>query len=292
MIERLLKEYRQLIDKKLEEVFPACCEEYSSVVEAARYSLEAGGKRIRPAIMLEFYRLCGGTGNGAIDFAAALEMIHTYSLIHDDLPCMDDDDFRRGKPSCHKVYGEDIALLAGDGLLTAAFYTASKTCGVKSEYVLKAMAVLADCAGINGMIGGQVIDLANEKGDPELDIIIKTYELKTSALIRAAAVIGCILAGADQKHTAAANEYGRCLGLAFQIIDDILDFTGDEKLLGKPVGSDLKNHKTTYVTKAGLETAKLKAAELSDAAVSALSAFEGDRSALIGITEYLLDRKY
>ncbi|MBE6727662.1 MAG: polyprenyl synthetase family protein, partial [Ruminococcaceae bacterium] len=239
-----------------------------------------------------FYRLCGGNDDCAYHFAAALEMIHTYSLIHDDLPCMDDDDMRRGKPSCHKQFDEATALLAGDALLTEAFSVAAKTVGLPAERVVRALAVLSSCAGISGMVGGQMIDLDIQNSETSFETVSEMYRLKTGALIKAAAVIGCILAGADEEKEKAAAVYGEKLGLAFQVIDDILDAEGDEALIGKPTGSDEKNNKNTFVSLLGIEECRKIAQSLTDEAVSALQAFDdGDITAISAITDYLLSRK-
>ena len=276
------------IEKKLEE----CIAADNSAAQAMKYSLLSGGKRIRPILLLEFYALCGGKGGNALNFAAALEMIHTYSLIHDDLPCMDNDDMRRGRPSCHKAFGEDTALLAGDALLTLAFKTAAETDGIPADRVLKAIAVLAENAGISGMVGGQVEDLAFEKSGATIDELRGMYLKKTSCLLSAGAVCGSILAGADKEELKYAAEYAEKLGLAFQIIDDILDCTSDEKTLGKPIGSDEKNGKTTYVTLLGIDGAKAEAERLSYEALTALCKIKGDNAALRELTADLLDRKF
>lgn len=276
------------IEKKLESSITAD----NSAAQAMKYSLLSGGKRIRPILLLEFYALCGGMGGSALNFAAALEMIHTYSLIHDDLPCMDNDDMRRGRPSCHKAFGEDTALLAGDALLTLAFKTAAETDGIPSDRVMKAIAVLAENAGISGMVGGQVEDLAFEKSGATIEQLRGMYLKKTSCLLSAAAVCGSILAGADDEELKYAAEYAEKLGLAFQIIDDILDCTSDEKTLGKPIGSDEKNGKTTYVTLLGIDGAKAEAERLSNEALTALCKIKGDNAALRELTADLLDRKF
>lgn len=276
------------IEKKLESSITAD----NSAAQAMKYSLLSGGKRIRPILLLEFYALCGGKGDSALNFAAALEMIHTYSLIHDDLPCMDNDDMRRGRPSCHKAFGEDTALLAGDALLTLAFKTAAETDGIPADRVLKAIAVLAENAGISGMVGGQVEDLAFEKSGATIDELRGMYLKKTSCLLSAGAVCGSILAGADDEELKYAAEYAEKLGLAFQIIDDILDCTSDEKTLGKPIGSDEKNGKTTYVTLLGIDGAKAEAERLSNEALTALCKIKGDNAALRELTADLLDRKF
>lgn len=280
------------IEQKLDGLIPENGDSFSEARRAMRYSLMGGGKRIRPVLLLEFYKLCGGKGDSALNFAAAIEMIHTYSLIHDDLPCMDNDDMRRGKPSCHKAFGEDTALLAGDALLTLAFSAAAKTEGIPAERVLRAISVLADNAGIDGMVGGQVMDLQLEKTGAKPEELKEMYLKKTSCLLKASAVCGCMLAGANEEYIKYAEEYADSLGLAFQIIDDILDCTADEKTLGKPIGSDEKNGKTTYVTLYGIDGARQKAKELSEKAERLLDNFEGDSTALKELTKYLLNRRY
>lgn len=291
MIENTLKEYSLLIEKRIDEIFPERNTEYKKVIDAARYSLLLGGKRIRPVLMLEFCKLCGGKMEDAIDFAIALEMIHTYSLIHDDLPCMDNDDLRRGKPSCHIKFGEDIALLAGDTLLTTAFSVASNA-NIPDDKKVKAISVLAKRAGAHGMIGGQVMDLAFEKEKPDIKSLYDMYILKTGTLLSAAAEIGAIIAGADDDTILTAANYALNLGQAFQIVDDILDIEGDEKLLGKPIGSDLENDKTTVVSLIGLEKAKKLAKDLTDEAIGLLDLIGGNNAFLKDLTLYLLDRNY
>lgn len=292
MIDKLLNQYKEMVENRIEELFPEVESGYSHLVKAARYSLLSGGKRIRPAVMMEFCKLCGGKAEDALDFAVALEMIHTYSLIHDDLPCMDDDDMRRGRPSCHKAFGEDIALLAGDTLLTEAFFVASNA-NISPDKALKAVSYLSANAGLHGMIGGQVLDLAFEENKPDAIELSDMYMRKTAALLIAAAVIGCIAAGKDsEENIKSATKYGYNLGLAFQVIDDILDVTADEKKLGKPVGSDNKNNKTTFVTIYGIEKAFAIAAQLTNAALDALDELgnENETAALYELTNYLLDR--
>lgn len=291
MIDRIFSEYQAKIDARLDILLNESDKKYNEVVKAARYSILSSGKRIRPILMLEFYKLCGGKDDCAYNFACALEMIHTYSLIHDDLPCMDNDDFRRGKPSCHKQFGETMALLAGDALLTEAFNAASRTIGIPSERIVEAMTVLSANAGIGGMIGGQVIDLSNTDSI-SADDTVEMYKLKTGALINSATVCGAILAGADDEKKAAAAEYAEKLGLAFQIIDDILDAEGDEAVLGKPVGSDSKNDKKTLVARYGVEKCRQLADDFTKEALSALDKFDGDKGNLVAITEFLLLRKY
>lgn len=284
--------YIPVIENKLNELLPESGERYSSAVNAMRYSLLSGGKRIRPILLLEFYSLFGGRAEGALNFAAAIEMIHTYSLIHDDLPCMDNDDMRRGRPSCHKAFGYDTALLAGDALLTHAFFAAANAVDIPPERVSRAISVLAQKAGIYGMVGGQVMDLDFEKNGANGEELTAMYIKKTSCLLEAAAMCGAVLAGADEETVKKTEEYAENLGLAFQITDDILDCTADEKTLGKPIGSDKKNGKTTFVTLFGLDGAKQKAALLTKKAEDILNGFSGDTSYLNELTEYLLNRNY
>lgn len=284
--------YIPVIENKLNELLPESGERYSSAVNAMRYSLLSGGKRIRPILLLEFYSLFGGRAEGALNFAAAIEMIHTYSLIHDDLPCMDNDDMRRGKPSCHKAFGYDTALLAGDALLTHAFFAAANAADIPPERVSRAISVLGQKAGIYGMVGGQVMDLDFEKNGANGEELTAMYIKKTSCLLEAAAMCGAVLAGADEETVKKTEEYAENLGLAFQITDDILDCTADEKTLGKPIGSDKKNGKTTFVTLLGLDGAKQKAALLTKKAEDILNGFSGDTSYLKELTEYLLNRNY
>lgn len=279
--------YLDEINSALKEYLPAADDVVS---QAMRYSVENGGKRIRPALLLEFCRVCGGDYKKAVPFACALEMIHTYSLIHDDLPCMDNDDFRRGKPSCHIAFGEEYALLAGDALLTLAFETAMKS-NLSAEITVRAAKELAKAAGVMGMVGGQVLDLQNEGKKVGIPDLQKTDELKTGELIRAACVLGCVCAGADDKKIAAAEKYAHDIGIAFQIVDDILDVTSDEETLGKPIGSDEENQKSTYVSLLGIEKSRKTAEELTLNAQKALDAFDGDVTSLKDFAEKLKNRK-
>lgn len=260
------------------------------VIEAMRYSLLDSGKRLRACFVMEFARLCHASRENAAAFACAIEMIHAYSLIHDDLPCMDNDDFRRGKPSCHKAYGETNALLAGDGLLTLAFETASNA-ELPAHSVVKAVKTLAKAAGVFGMIGGQVIDLASEGKQVHLETLNTLYELKTGALLRASAKLGCIAGGADAKMMKIADDYAKALGLAFQITDDILDVVGSKEKLGKPIGSDENSHKTTYVTLFGIEGAKQAAKEQIELAKQAICSLE-DQEFLLWIADMVLTRDH
>ncbi len=279
MIDERLNSYISLINKRLSELIPDCDFGEDIVHEAMKYSLSIGGKRIRPVLVLECCRICGGKIEDALDFACALEMVHTYSLIHDDLPCMDDDELRRGMPSCHIKFGEDFALLAGDGLLTRAFgVIANSTVSRRKPVVaVNAVSALSYLAGCNGMIGGQVIDLKNENRKASIETVETLDKLKTGALIKCAALLGCLCAEANEEKTAACIGYAEKIGHAFQVIDDILDVTGDEKELGKPIGSDAENNKSTYVTLLGLDESKKLAASLTDEAISSLGCF-GDEA--------------
>lgn len=222
------------------------------LLEAMRYSLLAGGKRLRPILCMSFCELCGGTTETALPAAAAIEMIHTYSLIHDDLPCMDNDDYRRGRLTCHMVYGEDIATLAGDALLTAAFRYLTQT-DVPADRVLQCVTLLAQAAGEQGMVAGQILDLAGEKRPLSEQELREVHRHKTGDLIRAACQMGVVLGGGNPVQFQAAGDFAMSLGMAFQIRDDLLDCVGTQEQLGKPIGSDAENGKTTFVTLFGVE---------------------------------------
>ena len=284
-----MNEYIRVINDAVVELLPEAKEGQADVVRAMRYSLANGGKRLRPILTLEFCKMCGGDVNKALPLACAVEYIHTYSLIHDDLPCMDDDDMRRGNPSCHKMYGEATALLAGDALLTHAFELIANS-DLDGEFAAKAVSLLAQNAGVGGMIGGQVIDLKYEQGNPTLSEIITVHKLKTGALISAACIMGCIAAGATDEEIAAASRYAYNLGIAFQIKDDLLDIYGDESKLGKPVGSDKDNNKTTYVTIKGDKAAQKDVENLTAAAISELSKFKNNEF-LTALSRYLISRE-
>lgn len=279
------------IEKKLSELTTTDNCEYSNLLDAIQYSTSAGGKRIRPCLLMEFCRICGGDPKVALNFASALEMIHTYSLIHDDLPCMDNDDTRRGRPACHIAFGEATALLAGDALLTDAFKAALSTEDLPPERIVRAAKVLSECAGTHGMIGGQVIDLKYEEHEAPLEVVKELYRLKTGALLKAAATIGCILAGADEAKITSAAVFAEKIGLAFQIRDDILDIIGDEKELGKPIGSDNESNKSTYVTHVGLEKAQEDVERFTDEAVKALDIFGAEAGELKKFAVSLAERK-
>ncbi len=263
-----------------------------NVAKAMDYSLEAGGKRIRPVLVLAFCNMCGGDYKKAAAPAAAIEMIHTFSLIHDDLPCMDDDDFRRGKPSCHKQFDEATAVLAGDALAIRPFEIIAKSTELSDTAKVRIIAELANSSGAEGMIGGQIIDIENEKRNVVDEENLHTmYLLKTGKLIKTSCVMGCIAAGADDEKIKYAEKYAECLGMAFQIIDDILDVTGNEQLLGKPVGSDAEENKTTFVTIFGIEKAREEAEKYTKQAMDILDKFDNNEF-LKELTEYMLNRNY
>ena len=259
--------------------------------EAMRYSLLAGGKRIRPVLALEFCRVCGGDWEQAVPIAAAVEMVHTYSLIHDDLPCMDNDDYRRGKLTNHKVFGESTAVLAGDALLTAAFETLANS-GAGADIIAGTMKTLAVAAGELGMVGGQVLDLAAEEEEtPDAEHIYTLQDLKTGALIRAACCCGVVAGHGSAAQYEAAARYATALGLAFQIRDDILDVTSTEEELGKPIHSDEKNQKQTYVTLRGLEGAAKDVERISEKALELLDTFPQKNEFLRELIGYLVNRR-
>lgn len=283
-----------LIEESLLKYLPSeNCRE-ADVIKSMKYSLTAGGKRIRPMLVLEFCKLCAGDIMSAVPFACAVEMVHTYSLIHDDLPCMDNDDMRRGKPSNHIKFGEATALLAGDALQSLAFETmlnADTVAKTGADKAVRAAAVLARNIGACGMVGGQIIDLEYEDKSADADVLREMHSKKTSALISAACEIGCIIGGADEKQLAAARGYAENIGLAFQIVDDMLDVTSDENTLGKPVGSDEQNDKSTFVTLYGLEKCGELVDEYTSEAVNCLNVFDGDVSALKALAYSLAKRK-
>lgn len=266
------------------------------LLEAMRYSLLAGGKRLRPVLAIAAFEACGGSGADILECACALEVIHTYSLIHDDLPAMDDDDLRRGRPTNHKVYGEAIAILAGDGLLSEAFLMMLKDSAViPKDRVFDAIAEVARAAGPGGMVGGQVQDMLSEKTPPDKDTLYYIHRHKTGALIAASVRMGGILAGVDALVMEALSTYGWSLGLAFQIVDDILDVQGDEAELGKPVGSDIEKNKMTYPALYGIDESMRRAEELMHEALSALEVLSArgfDVSALAAIARYILRRTH
>ena len=283
----ILKTYVITTENAIEAVFSSDIAPETSVSEAMRYSLEAGGKRIRPSLVMEFCRVISGDYKKSTDAAVAIEMIHTFSLIHDDLPCMDNDDFRRGKPSCHKQFSESTALLAGDALENLAFrviLSSDYDDGIKSRLLSE----LSDATA--RMIDGQVKDLSFlERESVSERELLEMYSLKTCALIECSAVMGCICGGADETKIASAREYAHSLGLAFQIRDDILDIIGDEKELGKPIGSDADNQKITIASVMGIEKASELAEKYSNDALDKLESFENN-DFLKDLTKSLLER--
>ena len=277
-----------IIDKYLpKEEGPA-----AKVMEAMNYSVHVGGKRLRPMLMQEVYRMYGGDSEVIEPFMAAIEMIHTYSLVHDDLPAMDNDEYRRGKKSTHAQYGHAMGILAGDALLNYAFETAVKAYDIEaSEKVIKAFKVLANKAGIYGMVGGQVVDVECEGTPIDMDTIKYIHENKTAAMIESSMMIGAILAGADDDQVSIIERIGSDVGLAFQIQDDILDVTSTLEELGKPIGSDEKNGKTTYVSLVGLERAKTDVENISHRAIENLNALSCKNDFLSELIEELITRK-
>ena len=264
-----------------------------TVIDAMNYSVQAGGKRLRPIFMKECYTLFGGKGKVIEPFMAAMEMIHTYSLVHDDLPAMDNDAYRRGRKTTHIMYGEAMGILAGDGLLNYAFETAIKafTVDPDNRHIPAALKILAEKAGIYGMIGGQTVDVESEGLPLDREKLDFIYRLKTSALIEASMMIGAVLAGASEEQVARVEAAAADIGLAFQIQDDILDLVSTAEVLGKPVLSDEKNEKTTYVTLKGLEKAKAEVKTLSDRAADALNSLPGDKEFLGTLIKTLVDRE-
>lgn len=283
---------KALVDERLRVLLRPADTPYRLVAEAMEYSVMLGGKRIRPCLVLEACRACGGDTETALILGCALEMIHTYSLIHDDLPCMDDDDMRRGQPSCHIRYGYANALLAGDALLTKAFETVASASELTADTVCSAVAILAESAGINGMIGGQVMDLANEGKEIPPDTLRLLNRLKTGKLLTAAVRLGALSAHADEKTTAMLVRYADALGTAFQIRDDILDIVSDSKTLGKPVGSDAGNDKHTYAATVGVEAAEAEVKRLTDEACDAISSLGKSADNLILLAQSLAERNY
>ena len=287
-----LRTKTEKIEKLLTTYLPQETGFQKTVLEAVTYSVLAGGKRLRPLLMKETYQMFGGEGKVVEPFMAAMEMIHTYSLVHDDLPAMDNDEYRRGKKTTHAVYGEAMGILAGDALLNLAFETAAGAFDMEtSPRTAKALQILSGKAGIYGMIGGQVVDVESE-GQPlsreKLDFI---YRLKTSALIEAAMMVGAVLAGASDEEVAAMERVAGDVGLAFQIQDDILDVTSTLEVLGKPIHSDDKNNKTTYVTLEGLDKAKKDVEEISERALSTLASLEHKNAFLEELIRMLITRE-
>ena len=282
MTEAALKKYLEIKDNPQKKIY-----------EAMGYSLFAGGKRLRPVIMLMTTKMLGKNPEISLPFAVSLEMIHTYSLIHDDLPSMDNDDLRRGRPTNHKVFGEGIAILAGDALLTEAFAMLTKVPANERYVVGDYVAELAYRTGSLTLVGGQVLDLEGEGRSLSIDELRAIHNGKTTALILASVRLGALAAGASPEQLEALSTYGRCLGLAFQIIDDILDITSTPEVLGKSIGKDAAVQKATYPALVGMEAARAEARELTEAGRAALDIFPPERrEALLCISDYLLNRDY
>ena len=294
-LKQYLKERCQLVDAALDRHLPREDELPVSLHKAMRYSVFAGGKRVRPILMLAACETVGGTVTQALPAACAMEMIHTYSLVHDDLPAMDDDDFRRGNPTNHKVFGEAVAILAGDALLTQAFVLLSSSKNlslVPPEQLLAVVQEISRCAGSHGMVGGQVVDMESE-GSREIDLATVQYihTHKTGALIKASVKAGAILGGADEASLAALTSYGEAVGLAFQIADDVLDIEGTTEQLGKDAGSDQARGKATYPAIMGLAESKRRANELVGMALQSLAAFDEKAEPLREIARYIVARQ-
>lgn len=285
--EERLEAARELIEARLRAILP----EETGLDKAMRYSLLAGGKRLRPLLTLAFCRVCGGLPEDVLDAACGLEMLHTYSLIHDDLPCMDNDDLRRGKPTNHKVFGEWQALLAGDALQAEAFRAVLMSSRLSERARAKAASLLAEAAGRGGICGGQYIDLAGEGQRLPEERIREMYAKKTGALFRAACMIGCCAANAPAEKLEAAGVYGIALGLSFQLRDDLLDLDSTEEELGKPIGSDDRNDKSTLVAALGREAAEDLLHTSSREAVGLLEAHFDSDPFLIWLTESLTERR-
>ncbi len=289
-----MKDYIKEIEAAIDGFIPAGNYQEQKLIDAVRYSLNLKGKRVRPSLTLAFAELCGGTADAAMPFAVAVEMVHTYSLIHDDLPCMDNDDYRRGEPSNHKVFGEDIALLAGDALQSMAYAAmlsekaVQKVGGERAAHVAR---VLAEKSGLLGMVGGQTIDLSLEHRTVGIEIVRLMEEKKTANLIEAACMMGCIVAGADAEKVAAAERYAHAIGLAFQIVDDILDVTSTSEELGKPIGSDADNEKNTFMSLLGIDQCRALVDELTEEAIRSLDAFDGDTEGLRDFAVKLANRR-
>ena len=288
----VLKEDAALVEGLLDTLYRGGGRCDAVLEQSERYSLMAGGKRVRPALTVEFCRLFGGDPAVALPFAAAVEMIHTFSLIHDDLPCMDDDDLRRGRPTNHKVFGEAYALLAGDGLALDAFGMVASNDRVTPEARAEAVLLLSRAAGSGGMVRGQIMDMFGEQNTLTYEELLALHAHKTGALIRVAAQLGCLAAGVsvDAPEMAAAEGYAERIGLAFQVIDDILDATSTPEVLGKSVGGDADHHKNTFLSFSTIPEAEAYAARLTEEAVALLAPYAGSER-LAALAEYLAVRK-
>jgi geranylgeranyl diphosphate synthase type II len=292
-IRAYLSRKKSIVDKTLDKLVPPAKTFPASVHEAMRYSLFAGGKRVRPILAIAAADALGAKTADLIPLAGSLELIHTYSLIHDDLPAMDNDDFRRGRPTCHKVYGEAIAILAGDGLLNMAFEVLSdprRTKSVSANRLLSIIREIGAASGVHGMVGGQVVDMESEGKDIDLPTLEYIHMHKTGALIRASVRVGALYGKAGEKQLKALTRYGEKIGLAFQITDDILDITGNLDETGKDVGSDLKKGKKTFPVFYGLEGSRVRASEVADKAIYALREFDRKADPLRELARYIVNR--
>lgn len=293
--DKILSEKKKQVEQHLYTYFSGFNGLQQTVFQAADYSIKAGGKRLRPVLLLEACQLFGGSESDAMDFACAIEMIHTYSLIHDDLPSMDDDDFRRGKPTNHVVYGEGAAILAGDGLLNRAYEVMiqkTMSSDTMTDRYLHAMNEIASAAGIDGMIAGQIVDLESETKSVPIETVDFIHSHKTGALITASLAAGAMIGGAGEEDLINIRHYGRNIGMAFQIIDDILDITGDQEKLGKDIGSDAEKQKSTYPSLLGLEESRKIAQDLLRESKEILEAY-GDRSDFLkALSDFLANREF
>ena len=290
-LKQYLEARRLMVEEALEVALPQQDGPESRVVEAMRYSLFAGGKRLRPILCLAASEAVGGETQFAMPAGCALEMIHTYSLIHDDLPAMDDDDLRRGKPTNHKVFGEAIAILAGDGLLTEAFVLLSDYNSLLPERAVQVIGVIAEAASYRGMVGGQVVDMLSQNKPADLETVQQMHSRKTAALIAAATESGALAGKGSEAQVAALARCGRAIGLAFQIADDILDIEGDTELLGKTTGADEARGKVTYPAAVGLERSRQAANEMVNDALAALEGFGDSANPLRSLAQYIITRK-
>ncbi len=293
-LKNYLSKKKTVIDRALQSHFPEPVGLLSDIIKALQYSLFAGGKRLRPVLCMAGAEAVGGNGADVVPVACALELIHTFSLIHDDLPVMDDDDTRRGKPSNHRVFGEGLALLAGDGLMIDAFAlitTAGLSPRISPENVLEVTGLIARAAGYQGMVGGQAVDIQSEGKTVGLSTVEFIHTRKTGALIAASVISGAILGNGDETQIMAVTSYGKKTGLAFQISDDILDIEGNSSMLGKKAGADRQKKKITYPSVVGLNKSKKIQADLVESAIESLEVFDNKADPLRHIARYIIDRK-
>jgi geranylgeranyl diphosphate synthase, type II len=290
-LDSYLKDRKALVDSALDNYLPKATEPPTVVHEAMRYSALDGGKRIRPILTLAACEAVGGNTEAVLPAACAIECIHTFSLIHDDLPCMDDDDYRRGRPTSHRVYGEAMALLAGDALFAFAFQLISKLHEVPSEAALEVMRLIAEATGTGGMVGGQVLDMLAQGEEMNISAVEQIHRLKTGALLEASVLTGGILGGGSKKQISALSDYGKNIGLAFQIADDVLDLKGDSEKLGKSTGSDLRMQKATYPSLIGMEKSEEAMNKAMNDAIEALSTFDEKADPLRLIAKFVVERE-